>query len=76
MTEPRVVVDHLVMGGVPCISGTRVPVAVVVGLVAQGCSVNDILDDYPTLEAADVASALEFAADAVAERQLPLRRPA
>lgn len=75
MTDYRVAVDHLVMGGVPCIRGTRIPVATVVGLFAQGQSVDDILADYPTLEAADVVSALEFAADAVAERQLPLRQP-
>lgn len=76
MTDYRVAVDHLVMGGVPCIRGTRIPVATVVGLFAQGQSVDDILADYPTLEAADVVSALEFAAEAVAERQLPLRQPA
>lgn len=76
MTDYRVAVDHLVMGGIPCIRGTRIPVATVVGLFAQGQSVDDILADYPTLEAADVVSALEFAAEAVAERQLPLRQPA
>ena len=76
MTDYRVAVDHLVMGGVPCIRGTRIPVATVVGLFARGQSVDAILADYPTLEAPDVVSALEFAAEAVAERQLPLRQPA
>lgn len=76
MTDYRVTVDHRIMGGVPCIRGTRIPVATVVGLVAHGQSVDDIVADYPTLEAADVVSALEFAAEAVAERQLPLRQPA
>ena len=76
MTDYRVTVDHRIMGGVPCIRGTRIPVATVVGLVAHGQSADDIVTDYPTLEAADVVSALEFAAEAVAERQLPLRQPA
>ena len=76
MTDYRVTVDHRIMGGVPCIRGTRIPVATIVGLVARGQSVDDIVADYPTLEAADVVSALEFAAEAVAERQLPLRQPA
>ena len=76
MTDYRVTVDQRIMGGVPCIRGTRIPVATVVGLVAHGQSVDDIVADYPTLEAADVVSALEFAAEAVAERQLPLRQPA
>ncbi|WP_456697568.1 DUF433 domain-containing protein [Aeromicrobium sp. P5_D10] len=76
MTGYRVTVDHLVMGGVPCIRGTRIPVSTIVGLVGQGLSVEDVLAEYPTLEVADVLSALEFAAAAVAERQLPLRQPA
>lgn len=64
------------MGGVPCIAGTRVPVATVVGLVAQGRTANEIVADYPQLTLDDVRAALEFAASAVAERQLPLRTPA
>ena len=76
MSEDRVVADHRIMGGVPCIRGTRIPVATIVGLVAEGASVEDILVDYPQLVAEDVRAALEFAAAAVAERQLPLRAPA
>ncbi|QKT06087.1 DUF433 domain-containing protein [Gordonia sp. X0973] len=76
MAEERVVADHRVMGGVPCIAGTRVPVATVVGLVAQGRTANEIVADYPQLTLDDVRAALEFAASAVAERQLPLRTPA
>jgi uncharacterized protein (DUF433 family) len=76
MTQDRIVADHRVMAGVPCISGTRIPVATIVGLVAQGQSVGDILKDYPQLVPDDVRAALEFAAAAVSERQLPLRTPA
>lgn len=76
MTEDRIVADHRIMGGVPCIRGTRIPVATIVGLVAQGHDVDAILADYPQLTADDVRAALEFAAAAVAERQLPLRTPA
>jgi uncharacterized protein (DUF433 family) len=61
---------------VPCIRGTRIPVATVVGLVAQGLSVDEILADYPQLSAPDVRAALEFAAGAVSERQVPLRTTA
>ncbi len=64
------------MGGVPCIRGTRIPVATVVGLIAQGRSVQQILIDYPQLSDADVQAALEFAAVAVSERQVPLRTSA
>jgi uncharacterized protein (DUF433 family) len=54
----------------------RIPVATVVGLVAEGHSVAEILAYYPDLEAEDVAEALRFAADAVRERELPLTRVA
>ena len=76
MPESRIVADHRIMGGVPCVRGTRVPVATIVGLVAQGRTVEEILADYPTLAADDVREALEFAAVAVSERQVPLRTSA
>jgi uncharacterized protein (DUF433 family) len=73
VSEDRVVADHRIMGGAPCIRGTRIPVATIVGLIADGRTVEEILADYPQLVAEDVRAALEFAAVAVAERQLPLR---
>ncbi len=76
MDESRIVADHRIMGGVPCIRGTRIPAATVVGLVAQGRSVIEIIADYPQLTADDVRAALEFAAAAVSERQVPLRTSA
>jgi uncharacterized protein (DUF433 family) len=60
------------MDGVPCIRGLRIPVATVVGMVADGMSTSEILDAYPDLEAADISEALRFAAEAVSERSLPL----
>jgi uncharacterized protein (DUF433 family) len=70
---PRVSVDHRVMGGVPCIRGTRIPVATVVGMVAEGMPADEILRDFPKLTAEDVREALRYAAAAVDERELPLR---
>jgi uncharacterized protein (DUF433 family) len=72
MTESRVVADHRIMGGVPCIRSTRIPVSTVVGLLAEGQSVEAILADYPQLVIEDVRAALSFAATAVSERQVPL----
>ncbi len=60
------------MGGVPCISGTRIPVATVVGMLAEGMSPDEILSDFPQLEHEDVQEALRYAAVAVDERELPL----
>lgn len=60
------------MGGVPCLRGLRIPVATIVGLVAEGQAPRDILALYPDLEAEDIREALFFAAEAVRERALPL----
>ncbi len=60
------------MGGVPCIRGLRIPVATVVGMLADDMSTAEILDAYPDLEAEDVREAMRYAAEAVRERELPL----
>ena len=57
----------------PCIRGTRIPVATVVGMVAEGMPADEILLDFPQLTAEDVREALRYAAAAVDERELPLR---
>ena len=68
----RITVDARQLGGVPCIRGLRIPVATVVGMVADGMAAAEILEAYPDLEDEDVREALRFAADAVRERELPL----
>jgi uncharacterized protein (DUF433 family) len=73
VTFDRISVDHTIMGGVPCIRGTRIPVATVVGMVAEGMSVDEILDEFSQLTREDVQEALRYAAAAVDERELPLR---
>jgi len=72
MRFDRITVDPAQLGGVPCIRGSRIAVATVVGLVAQGMSESEIVDEYPELEIEDVRQALVYAAAAVDERQLPL----
>ncbi len=68
----RITVTTDQMGGVPCIRGLRIPVATVVGMVADGLTTDEILAAYPDLEAEDIAAGLRFAAEAVRERSLPL----
>jgi uncharacterized protein (DUF433 family) len=58
------------MAGVPCIAGTRIPAATIVGLVAESQSIDEILADYPQLHADDIREALRYAAEAVREREL------
>jgi uncharacterized protein (DUF433 family) len=60
------------MGGAPCIRGLRIPVSVLVDMVADGMSYEEILELYPDLERDDITEALRFAAEAVRERELPL----
>lgn len=60
------------MGGVPCIRGVRVPVATIVGMVADGMTTKEILEAYPDLREEDIREALHYAAEAVRERELPL----
>ncbi len=68
----RITVDAGQMGGVPCIRGLRIPVATIVGMIADGMTKAEILDAYPDLEDEDVREALRFAADALRQRELPL----
>jgi len=72
MNPTRITVNPNQMGGVPCIRGLRIPVATVVGMVAEGMTVEQILQAYPDLEAEDIREALTFAAEAVREREIPL----
>ena len=68
----RTTVNPHQMGGVPCIRGLRIPVATIVGMVADGLSNQEILKAYPDLENGDIQEALRYAAQAVTERELPL----
>lgn len=72
MNFSRITVNPEQMGGAPCIRGLRIPVSVVVGLLAEGISEEQILKDYPDLEREDIREALRFAAESVKERQVPL----
>lgn len=74
MTFKRITVDARQMGGVPCIRGLRIPVATVIGLLAEGAEEGEILRDHPDLEPEDIREALRYAALAVEERELPLIR--
>jgi uncharacterized protein (DUF433 family) len=64
----RITIDTKVMGGQPCIRGLRIPVSLIVRLIASGKTVKEILEDYPELEEEDVKQALEYAAWVVSER--------
>jgi uncharacterized protein (DUF433 family) len=76
MTFARITVDSGQMDGLPCIRGLRIPVATVVGMIADGMTEAEILRAYPDLELDDIREALRYAAEAVRERELPLVKTA
>ena len=58
----RITFNPEVMGGKPCIRGMRVTVGAIVGLVASGKTIDEVLADYPYLEREDILEALSYAA--------------
>ncbi len=72
MKYTRITVNSHQMGGAPCIRGLRIPVATVVGMVADDMAEDEILKAYPDLVHDDIREALQYAAEAVRERELPL----
>lgn len=73
MRFDRITTNPSQMGGVPCLRGLRIPVATVVAMIADRMSEEEILEAYPDLEPGDIREALMYAAEAVREREIPLR---
>ena len=58
----RITFDPKIMGGRACIRGMRIPVSVLVGQIAHGASIDEVLAEYPDLETDDIRQALAYAA--------------
>ena len=63
----RITFDPNILGGKACIRGIRISVSLVVNLIANGMTAEEILDEYPDLEAEDIQQALCYAAWATEE---------
>jgi uncharacterized protein (DUF433 family) len=72
MAYERITVDPERMRGLPSIRDTRVTVSAVLGQLASGRTIDQVLEDYPYLDREDVLAALEYAAAVTQERELPL----
>lgn len=68
----RITFDPQILGGRACIRGMRISVSLLVNLVANGMSVDQILKEYPLLEADDIRQALQYAAVLTNEELHPL----
>ena len=60
------------MGGKPCIRGSRMTVGTIIGLLASGLTIQEVIDMYPYLETRDVLEALSYAAWRSEEIEVPL----
>jgi len=67
----RITFDPQVMGGKPCLRGMRVTVGAIVGLVASGKTVDEVLADYPYLEREDIVEALSYRDWRAKEKEVP-----
>ena len=65
----RIVHNSDIMGGKPCIKGTRITVGMILMQISEGTSINELLEEYPTLTEEDVFEALRYAAWAVGTKE-------
>jgi uncharacterized protein (DUF433 family) len=63
MTEERIVIDSDILAGKPLVRGTRLSVEFIIGLLADGWSEKQILENYPGLVHEDVTACLSYARD-------------
>ena len=72
MNLDRITFDPNKMNGQACIRGLRIPVATILRCLATGMTVDEIIADYPELERADIAQALQYAAHLTEDRLIPV----
>ncbi|ULA66378.1 MAG: Antitoxin [Nitrospira sp.] len=68
--DDRIVVDSKICSGKPTIRGTRIMVTNILGLVASGYTVSEIVDTYPELTTDDVSAALEYVRQVIDEEKV------
>ena len=70
MTFDRITFDADLLGGRACIRGMRIPVSLILRQIANGATPEEVLSDYPDLEAEDIVQALQYAAWLASEQVL------
>jgi uncharacterized protein (DUF433 family) len=74
MNLDRITFDPEIMAGQACIRGMRIPVSLVINLVTQGHTVEQVIADYPDLQPEDINQSLEYAAWLAREKVFPSHR--
>jgi uncharacterized protein (DUF433 family) len=69
-----VTINSKVQGGVPCFSGTRVPVSSLFDHLKKGYSVDEFLSDFPTVSKAQIDAVLDLADADVPKHAMPATR--
>jgi uncharacterized protein (DUF433 family) len=72
MAFERISIDPNICHGQACVKGTRIPVHQIVGMLANGDTVEDLLSEYPSLSREDIMACLAYAADLAEEQVTPL----
>lgn len=70
MKNERIVIDPKIMVGKPVIKGTRITVELILRLLAQGQTMENILENYPHLQKDDILAAIEYATRLVEEEKV------
>lgn len=70
--DGRITIDPKVCHGQACIKGTRIPVHQILGMLANGDTIADLLEEYPSLTQEDILACLDYAASLAEEQVTPL----
>lgn len=68
----RIIIDPNICHGQACVKGTRIPVHQIIGMLANGDTIEDLLKEYPSLKRDDILACLSYAASLAEEHITPI----
>jgi len=68
----RITIDPNVCHGQACVKGTRIPVHQIIGMLANGDTIDELLEEYPSLQRVDILACLDYAASLAEEHVTPI----
>ena len=75
MSFERISIDPNICHGQACVKGTRIPVHQVVGMLANGDTIEELLAEYPSISRDDIMACLAYAASLAEEQVTPIQTP-